>query len=182
MLYLILLVFGVFVIFWLGDLVLTVKTVKKLGHGVEVNPIIRTILKFRGRFIYVFKIVEIGAFLYLIWYITKFNSNLSYTILLVFIFIYSLFVLNNSYVYGKIIRKQSIVFGLIYITLVLAILLFIHLNFLLYHDLGVTYDAIKISNDDYNELYAECKQQNISAEEPQDIEDFLADLNLSIRR
>jgi hypothetical protein len=182
MIYLILLIFGVFVIFWLGDLVITIKTTNKLGHNVEVNPIIRTILKFRSKFIYVFKLIEVVVFLYLIWYITKFNGVLSYKILLVFILIYSVFVLNNAYIYGKVIKKQSIVFSLVYVALVLAILLFIHLNYLLYQDLGVTYNAIKKSNDDYNKLYAECKQQNISAESPKELEDLLNNLNLSIRR
>ena len=52
---LILITFGVFLLFWLGDLYLTLKSVKHLGKHLEINPFIRLILKGRGRLIYLLK-------------------------------------------------------------------------------------------------------------------------------
>lgn len=184
MLYLILITFGVFVIFWLGDLIITVKTVKHLGDKVEINPIMRFILKSRGKFIYVFKIIELGVFFYLIWFLVTFEEALPFYILLLFILFYSLLVVNNAHIFYKATGKESLSFKFIYLGLVLAILFFIYLNYLLYLDLGTSYKALSSSNEKYSTLYWECREGNktITAPLPQDLTAILESLNLPIRR
>ena len=115
MLYLILLVLLVFTIFWFGDLVLTLKVAKHLGHEVEINPIIRIILKTRRKLIFLFKALELGAFIYLIWFLSTFEGKTPFYILLVFILLYSLLVANNAHVFYKATGKESIVFKFIYL-------------------------------------------------------------------
>ena len=157
MIYLILIIFGVFLLFWFGDFYLTRKTIKHLGHKVELNPIIRFISKGRGKLIYLFKPIELGIFIYLIWSLTKFEDVIPFCILLFFIFFYSLLVVNNAHVYYKATKKESVAFKMIFIGLMIAMLLFIYLNYLLYLDLNISYDALANSNQDYNELYAQCQ-------------------------
>lgn len=184
MFYLILLTFFVFAIFWLGDLVLTLKVVKHLGHEVEINPIIRLLLRARGKFIYPFKIVELGAFLYLIWYLSTFEGKTPFYILLVFILFYSLLVANNAHVYYKATVKESIVFKVVYLGLVLSILFFIYLNYLLYKDLETSYNALGDANSKYAELHSKIEIQNRTTgnDIPKDFAQLLDELNLSIRR
>ena len=160
MLYLVLIMFGVFVLFWLGDLYLTLKTVKHLDKHVEVNPIIKGILSGRGRWIYFIKPLEIGAFLYLIWFLTNFQGVMPFYILLVFIFIYAMLVVNNAHVYYLATRKESIAFKAVFVGMLIAMLLFIFLNYALYQNLGVSYKATDEANNKYNDLYAQCLKTN----------------------
>jgi len=184
MFYLILLVLLVFTIFWLGDLVLTLKVAKHLGHEVEINPIIRIILKTRRKLIFLFKTLELSAFIYLIWYLSTFEGKTPFYILLIFILFYSLLVANNAHVFYKATGTESIVFKFVYLGLVLSILLFIYLNYLLYKDLETSYNAIGTVNGKYAELYSKVEIQNRTAgsEIPRDFVQLLDELNLSIRR
>ena len=184
MLYLILITFGVFAIFWLGDLVITVKTVKHAGHKIEANPILRFLFKFRGRYIYIFKLLELGIFLYLIWFITTFEDTLPFYILLGYILFYSLLVANNAHIYYKVTGKESGTFKAVYVGLIFAMLFFIYLNYLLYQDLGTAFSAIGKCNDKYSGLYTQCFEEDKveSSDAPREIDKILADLNLSIRR
>jgi len=183
MLYLILIVLGVFLIFWLGDLYLTRKTIKHLGNKVELNPIIRFISKGRGKLIYLFKPIELGIFIYLLWSLAKFGGAIPFYILLFFIFFYSLLVINNAHVYYKATKRESTAFKIIFLGLMVAMLFFIYLNYLLYLDLNISYDALSKSNENYNELYALCQESNsISTPEPRSITEIIPELNLPIRR
>lgn len=183
-LYLILITFIVFAIFWLGDLLITLKTVKRIGKSVEVNPLVKLFFVFRGRFIYLFKLVEIGAFLYLIWFISNFDGVLPFHMLLGFILLYSLLVVNNAHVYYKVTGQESLIFKAVYVGTVLAMLAFIYLNFLLFQDLNTAYKALGDANVKYNTLYWQLQSHNksINASLPQDLTDVLKGLNLSIRR
>lgn len=184
MLYLILLVLLVFTIFWFGDLVLTLKVAKHLGHEVEINPIIRVILKTRRKLIFLFKALELGAFIYLLWFLSTFEGKTPFYILLIFILFYSLLVANNAHVFYKTTGKESIVFKLVYLGLVLSILFFIYLNYLLYNDLEMSYNALGAANSKYVELYSKYETQNksLAKELPRDFAQLLDELNLSIRR
>ncbi|MBI2106557.1 hypothetical protein HYT57_01100 [Candidatus Woesearchaeota archaeon] len=184
MLYLTLITFGVFVLFWLGDLYLTLKTVKHLGRHIEINPIIKFVLKGRRKLIYLFKPIELIAFLYLIWFLNKFEGVIPFYILLMFILFYALLVVNNAHVFYKVTRKESGAFKVVFIGLTIAMLFFIYLNYLLYLDLGISYNALSRSNDRYNELFWQCKERNnsINAPEPQDLKTAFPELDLPIRR
>lgn len=184
MFYLILLTFLVFIIFWLGDFIITLKVVKHLGHEVEINPIIRFLLRTRGKFIYLFKILELGAFFYLIWYLTRFEGKTPFYILLGYILFYSLLVVNNAHVFYKATQKESLIFKFVYLGLVLSILFFIYLNYLLYRDLEISFNALGAANNKYSELYAKYEIQNATSgsDMPKGFTQLLDDLNLSIRR
>lgn len=184
MLYLILITFGVFLLFWLGDLYLTLKIVKRLGRDVEMNPIMRWVLSGRGRLIYIFKPLELLAFLYLIWVLNKFEGLVSFNILLMFILVYALLVVNNAHVFYKVTNKESTAFKIVFVGLTVATLLFIYLNYLLYADLGVSYNALTQSNDKYTQLYWQCQENNsaiLKNESQWDAVGFPT-LNLPIRR
>lgn len=180
MFYLILITFFVFVLFWLGDLYLTLKTVKKLGNNVEINPIIKFILRGRGRLVYLFKPLELIAFLYLLWFLNTFEGVIPFSILLVFIFVYSIIVVNNAHVYYKVTDRESGAFKIIFIGLTLAVLFFIYLNYLLYLDIGIVYDELQESNEKYSELLWET--QNINETVTEKPKSELPNLNLPIRR
>jgi hypothetical protein len=177
MLYLTLITFGVFLIFWLGDFYLTIKTTKFLNNNIEMNPVIKFLLKGRGKFIYLFKFLELMIFLYLLWFLNRFSGETSFKILLFFILIYSLLVINNSHIYYKVTKKETIALRVIFLCLVLAVLLFMYLNYMLYLDLGTAYDALDTSNEKYNQLYithySNVSDSNLSS---------IPDINLSIRR
>ncbi len=182
MLYLVLITFGVFVLFWLGDLYLTLKTVKHLDKHVEVNPLIRGFLSGRGKLIYLVKPAELAAFLYLIWFLTKFEGAVPFYILLVFIFVYSMLVVNNAHVYYLVTKKDSSAFRVMFAGLTIAVLLFIYLNYLLYLDLGISYGALEKSNDKYNELYQQCISNSTLSKGVQDSQINLPEFNLSVDR
>ncbi len=180
MFYLTLVTLGVFLLFWFGDLYLTIKTVKHLGRKVEINPIIKFVLRGRGKLIYLFKSIELILFLYLIWFLNNFSGVIPFYILLVFIFLYAMLVVNNAHVYYKVTRKESGIFKFIFVGLVMAILFFIYLNYLLYLDLGVTYQALSESNNKYNELLF--KIQDNGARVPTNSTINIPELHLLIRR
>ena len=182
MLYLILILLFVFIVFWLGDLFLTIKSVDKLNPSLEINPIIRFILKGRRKFIYLFKPLELFAFIYLIWYLSNFQNSISFMVLLGFIFIYSLLVFNNSHVYYKITGKESIIFNWVFIGLAISLILFIYLNYLLYQDLGITYAALESSNNKYNELASTYEQSQNNDSEIPNVNQTFPLVSLPIRR
>lgn len=184
MLFLVLITFFVFLLFWAGDLYLTIKTVKQLGRNIEINPVMRFLLNGRGKFIYFFKIAEIGIFLYLIWTVTKFDGVISFNILLIFILVYSLLVVNNAHVFFRVTGKESGAFKIIFVGLTICLLLFIYLNYVLYSDISLSYSALAKSNDKYTNLYWQCKNGNasITAPEPKELNSEFPELNLPIRR
>ena len=174
----------VFVLFWLGDLYLTLKTIKHLGKHLEINPIIRFVLKSRGRLIYLLKPLELAVFLYLLWFLTKFEGALPFNILLVFIFVYAVLVVNNAHVYYQITKKESKMFKAIFVGLTVMILFFVYLNYQLYLDFNISYDALAESNDRYNELFWQCNDKNVSITLPaqKDTNSAFSKLDLPIRR
>lgn len=184
MLYLILITFGVFIIFWAGDLYLTLRTVKHLDTSIEINPLIKFVLKGRGKLIYFFKPVELLSFLYLIWFLNKFDGGIPFYILLGFILFYALLVINNAHVYFKATKKESVAFKVIFLLMTIAMLFFIYLNYLLYLDLSVTYTALSKSNDKYNELYWGCKAEKTTEvqQKTSDLGKTISGVNLPILR
>src|SRR3989339_1700785 len=119
MLYLILITFGVFIVFWWGDLYLTLITFKHLKKGLEINPVLRYILKKRGKLIYLSKTLEILLFLTVIWFLGTSKNSISFYLLLIYILIYSFLVVNNAHVYYKATKKESKAFRNIFLALVI---------------------------------------------------------------
>ena len=180
MLTLIALTFSVFFVLWIGDLILTLKVTKKVGVGVEVNPLMKKILSLRGRFIWVFKFTELGLFLYLIYYIQTFNGQTAFHILLGYILFYSFLVANNSRVYFQVTKQASGVFRGIFMILSVLLVMFIYVNYLMYSGLTMTYSTLGECQTDYKNMYWECYQKNVTPETPKEIEDILGTLDIKI--
>ena len=182
MMTLILLTFLVFFILWLNDLLLTRGVTKKVGAEAELNPLIRKILSFRGKFLWIFKFVEIGFFLYLLYYIQTFIGETAFYILLGYILFYSLLVTNNSRVYFQVTGKASEVFNWTFLIISILLIMFIYLNFLMYSGLTLTYSVLGECQSNYKTLYWECYQKNVTTETPKELEDILGSLNIKIPR
>jgi hypothetical protein len=180
MLVLILLTFLVFFIFWLADLILTRNVVKKVGTKAEVNPLLRKILNFRGKFIYIFKIIEMGLFLFLIYYIQTFSGQTSFHVLLGYIFFYSILVANNSRVYFQVSKKDSTVFRWTFLVISVLLIVFIYLNYFMYSGLMLTYSELGKCQSDYKNTYWECYQKNVTPEESKELKDILGTLDIEI--
>jgi len=180
MLTLILLTFIVFFVLWMGDMLLTLKVIKKVGTKAEVNPIIRKIVSFRGKFIWLFKFIEITLFLYLIYYIQTFSGKTAFYILLGYIFFYSLLVANNSKVYFQVTQQESRIFRYMFLIISVLLIMFIYLNFLLYSGLTLTYSEFGKCQSKYKSLYWECYQKNITPETPKELENILETIDIKI--
>ena len=180
MLTLILLTFIVFFVLWMGDMLLTLKVIKKVGTKAEVNPIIRKIVSFRGKFIWLFKFIEITLFLYLIYYIQTFSGKTAFYILLGYIFFYSLLVANNSKVYFQVTQQESRIFRYMFLIISVLLTMFIYLNFLLYSGLTLTYSEFGKCQSKYKSLYWECYQKNITPETPKELENILETIDIKI--
>ena len=167
---------------WLADAFLTLRTVNKLGEEVEINPIVQNLLKTRGAYVWVFKVVEIAAFLYLIFYLSAFTTTMPFYILLVYILFYGVLVANNSRVYYKATGNQSKILRITFILLLLASISFIYLNYVLYRDLNVSYNSLRNCKSEYNDLFFECKKNTSETPEnfSRELENRLGNLNLTV--
>lgn len=184
MLPLIILTFLVFVTLWTGDFYLTIKSFRKSKNILEINPLLMLLLRFRSRYVFLFKIVEIVIFFYLIYYLTLLQQTAQLFILLAYIVLYGILVANNSHIYFKATGKPSFAINIILIFLSAFVSLFIFLNFLLYSNLTTSYGVLSQCKDSFNNLYWQCQQQNAtpSVNLPSELENVLKSLNLTIRR
>lgn len=184
MLNLIVLTFLVFMVLWLGDFYITLKTVRKRGIRAEANPIMKFYL-LRGKLVWLFKALEIGIFFYLLSFLTVIgNTTTPFYILLTYIFIYTLLVANNSRVYFKVMNKESGAFKLIFVAISILMVFFIYMNYLVYSGLMLSYNTLMECQSEYKELNWECYQENTTApiSSIDELEDILNSLNIPIPR
>lgn len=166
---------------WLGDFYLTIKTVKKIGPKAEINPIMRSVLGFRGKHVYLFKIVELGLFLYLIYFLSNFNGVVPFYTLLGYILFYSLLVANNSHVLFKVTKEETLTLNYIFVGVTICTILFIYLNYLMFADLLTTYTAISQCHISYNQLYQTCNQNTTMISKlPENLLDVIKSLDIKI--
>lgn len=182
MLLLILLTFLVFISFWLGDFYLTLKTAKRIGVEVELNPLMRLFLRFRGRYIWILKLGELILFFYLIYYLTSFDNLIPFYTLLGYVVLYGLLVANNSKIYYEVTGEQSPVILYLFVGVTIFIALFIYLNYVLYSDLTNSYNILISCKSSFNTLYQVCQQNNTAVKPilPPDLENVLKSLNFTI--
>lgn len=176
---LILLTFAVFSVLWLGDAWITREVTEKVGPEAEINPIMEKILSVRGRFVWLFKAVEIGVFLYLIYYLTTFSGVISFYVLLGYILFYGLLVANNSRVYYNVTGEASRAFRAIFVILLIVSVSFIYLNKVFYDNLTYSYSSLEECNSKYQELHRECKtNETTPASFSEELEERLEGLKL----
>jgi hypothetical protein len=146
---LVIITFVVYFALWLADIHLTLKTVKSAGAHAEVNPIMKRLLGARRRYLWAFKAIEMGAFLYLIFYLTSFSEGGHALIpLLVYILFYSILFANNSRAAFAATGRDSAVTYLMVVLLAVALTILIYLNYGMFDDLRTSYERI-----------AECREQ-----------------------
>lgn len=179
MLILTLLTFGIFFLLWLGDFYLTIKVVKTAGTQIEMNPIIRKLFNFRRRYIILFKTIEIGFFLYLIYFLTGIGNIIPFFILLIYILFYAVLVTNNSRVYYQANKKENTAFKYVFLGLIFFLILFIYLNYLFYSDILIAYNTLSSCQTSYTDLYSLCKKSNITSNIS--ASDYLTELAKTIR-
>jgi len=183
MLLLILLTFSVFLVFWLGDLLLTKKTIDKTGIKAELNPVMRTVLRIRRRFIWIFKIIEISLFFYLLVFLTTVGSGtIPFYILLFYILFYSILVVNNSRVYYKVTKKETLIFPCIFLFISIVLMLFIYVNYMMYSGLTMTYNEFRKCQINYKKLNWECYKNESTVQPSNELRDILGDFDIPIPR
>lgn len=152
---LITLTFVVFLILWTSDLYFTTRSVREIGRDIEINPIIRFILRTRGRFIWPFKIAEIIIFSYLIWRLSFLNEEVTFSILMGGILFYSLVIVAGVKVFIEA-TKRSIPVVLIFLGICLSLFLFISLTYTEYQNKALISNALSDCNSKYALLYVQC--------------------------
>jgi hypothetical protein len=154
---LIILTFIVYFFLWIGDFYLTLKTVKKLGPSVELNPLVKRIFKLRGKYLWAFKAVEFLAFLYLIFYLTYFFTELPIFTLIFFILAYGFIVANNSHVYFVATNQENKILYFIFLALVFITVSLIYLNYVLFKDVSKSYEALSECKTQLGEISRICQ-------------------------
>jgi hypothetical protein len=140
---LVILALVIYVSLWLSDIHLTLKTVGKSGHGLEGNPIMRRLLGMRRRYLWSFKALEMGVFLYLIFYLTNFADGSFVLIpLLVYMVVYAIIFANNSKITFLETGKDSSITYMMVVLLTVALVMLIYLNYNMYQDLSVSYNKL----------------------------------------
>ena len=176
---LITLTFAVFLILWISDLYFTTRSIKKIGKGVEMNPLLRGIIGIRAKFIWPFKILEVSIFSYILWRISTLNEEITFSVLLGLILVYSLVVVAGLKVFIDATRRSTPVL-MLFMGILLSLLLFIHLNHVEYQNKIAVSNALSECSSRYANLYVACKVNFSSTINSSEYEKYK--LNLSIRR
>jgi len=154
--YLVVFVVSFFVLLWLADAFLTLKSTNKLGSDIEINPVLKTVLSFRGRFFFIFKAVELIAFGTLIFFLSESYSVYLLYLLYLLILAYSILVAQGLNVYSKIFKsnKPTVV---MFILTVFFVLFFVNLSYSIFFNSVLISEETNKCNNEYAELYGECK-------------------------
>ena len=140
---LVILTLVVYIALWLADIHLTLKTVGKTGRHAEGNPIMKLLLGARRRYLWSFKAVEMGAFLYLVFYLTSFaEGSFALVPLLVYVVVYAAIFANNSKIAFLETGKDSSITYMMVVLLAVALVILIYLNYGMYQDLSSSYERL----------------------------------------
>jgi len=161
---LILMMFSIFLVLWLGDLYFTVKSTEKRSSAIEVNPIMNALLRLRREFLWIFKIAELAVFSYLVWVISSLNSEIAFNVLLGIIFLYSLLVTQGMCIYLKAVGNASPVV-LVFFVMSLIAIIFVRINYDTFLNSVSISNALGMCNSEYVNLYRNCSNNsaNMSA-------------------
>lgn len=147
---------GLLIFLWLADAFLTIRVAKKIGSHVELNPIIRLILSFRGKFFPIFKLVEIIVFGATIFFVATLNNPYALYLMYILIIVYGLLVSQGLSVYSKIFSdSKPIIFT--FIILILFALFFINLSYSIFYNSTKIAEETNNCGNAYAKLYSECK-------------------------
>ncbi len=176
---LIALTFAVFLILWIADLYFTTRSVKVIGKGIEINPLLRLVMGIRWRFIWPFKIVEISIVSYLLWQIFLLNEEITFSILMGLLLIYSLVVSAGAKVFIDA-TQRSMPVVMVFIGILLSLLLFIDLNHAEYQNKSAVFNALSECSSKYANLYVLCTTNTTVKESASEFQRY--NLSLTIPR
>jgi len=146
---------GFFLILWVADLFFTLKSTEKKGRELEVNPLMRMLLKERRAHLYIYKALEIICFFALIYLISFQNADYAVIILLVATGVYAFVVSNGMAIYLEIARKPAVASRLLFLVC-LAVLFFAYLAYEIFVNGNSLFNSCSKCCDDYAALKASC--------------------------
>lgn len=144
-----------FLILWLSDLFFTLKCTEKKGVALEVNPVMRALLKARRAHLYIYKALEILCFTALIWLVSFQNAGYSAVSLLVATGVYSLVVANGMAIYMRI-SKDSNIPSIVFVLACVAALFFAYLAYTTFASSTDLFASCSKCCEDYAALKASC--------------------------
>jgi hypothetical protein len=160
---LILLMFSIFIVLWVGDFYFTVKSTERTGSAVEMNPIMGALLKLRGRFLWFFKIAELAVFSLLVWVLSSANAETAFNVFLGLISLYSILVAQGINIYIKAVGNAFPV-ALVFFAVCVIAIVFIKINYDTFLNSIVMSDALRTCSSEYASIYGNCS--NSSATTP----------------
>ena len=167
--------FLTFLVFWLGDLYLTKKTTGMVGSLVEMNPVLRIILRFRHKGVWLFKGIEISVFSYLLLRLSRLDEARTFSILLLAILYYVLIISAGINAYIKVIGSPTPIITL-FLAISLIMLLFINMSYKEYQNRVVVANTLLDCSSKYSYLYSTCQKK----EQPQATESEFDKYKLNI--
>ncbi|MDO8553748.1 MAG: hypothetical protein Q7S22_02990 [Candidatus Micrarchaeota archaeon] len=178
---LILLVSVFYLLLWGMDLYLTLKSTSKMGHDLEINPIMNFFLRARRRYLALFKISELVVFFILILSSATLDLNTAIYILLGWTIIFSIVVAQGVYIYilagGD---PKPIAIGFLSISLLTV--LFIFTSFSTFSDNKLLSSAFGSCNDQIVSLQTQYKNCNDTIAPVHVVQNTNSDLNFTIPR
>ncbi|MBI5046603.1 hypothetical protein HZC07_02630 [Candidatus Micrarchaeota archaeon] len=177
---LILLVSIFYLLLWALDLYLTIKSTDKLGHELELNPIMNLFLRARRRYLMFFKIAELVIFLLLIFSSAILDLNTAIYTLLAWTIIFSVVVTQGIYIYLSAGNDTKII-AISFLAVSLLTVLFIFTSFSTFLDNKLLTVALGQCNDQTITGQTICKNlsNGVSPVTPQGQS---SDLNITIPR
>ncbi len=156
------LMFSIFIVLWISDLYFTVKSTEKTGNEIEVNPIMGTLLRLRGRFLWFFKLAELIVFSFLIWILSSANAETAFNIFLGLIFLYSILVAQGINIYIKAVGNAFPV-ALVFFAVCVIAILFIKINYDTFLNSILMSNALQTCNSEYASIYGNCSNNSATA-------------------
>jgi len=136
------LLFTTFFVLWLSDFFFTKKCVKTLGPQVEANPIIKTLIKARGKFIYATKSIELITYTLVYTYIQRINEVFAYKLLIIAVFGYGVIVSSGLKIYVRTHESATPVV-ILFLTIILLALLYAYMAFTEQNNRIMLLDSLK---------------------------------------
>ncbi len=168
-----------FLILWLSDIYLTKKSIEKLGSHIEVNPIMHFIFGLRSHYLWLFKAVELLAFVALVYLISVYSANEAVNVMLVLLFVYTLIVAQGISIYISAVGNPLPI-AVIFVALALVGLAFVFLNYQTFLNSVAISNALSQCGVKYSELYSMCSKTAVA--NASNFTSRFGDLGLNISR
>jgi len=144
-----------FTVLWLSDLFFTLKSTAKKGWELEANPIMKLLLKAKRAHLYIYKTLEIVAFIALICLVSFQNADYAVFALLVAIGVYSFVVANGMVIFLRV-HKSYVIPSALFFLVCLSVLFFAYLAYVTFANNANLFTSYSKCSEDYAALKASC--------------------------